>query len=132
MENGWVGFWGGGVMHNPTVCFAFFLLLSEFLHHPVSHHQEPLFRCFFNQHHRTLVKRKNHQIEDIRSPFEPWMSLYVCDTLASRVQTEVFRPSPAVWETLCVTFLVNRHMWEEVEGEQFIKVFFQRNVKIWF
>lgn len=30
-------------------------------------------------------------------------------TLATRVHTEVFHWSPAIRETRCVTFLVNRH-----------------------
>lgn len=46
-----------------------------------------------------------------------------------------FIKSPAVWETLCVTFLVNRHVqvgWRGGGGgrrgaiKQFVKVFFQK------
>lgn len=36
------------------------------------------------------------------------MSLHTYDTLARRVHTEVFRPSPAVWETRCVTLFFGK------------------------
>lgn len=91
----------GGDMHIPTVC-----LLSSSLRHPVSLRHEPLRCC--SQHHR-IAQKKNSPIKDIQSLFGAQMSLYMYDTLASHVHTEVFHQSPAVRETRCVTFLVNRH-----------------------
>lgn len=51
------------------------------------------------------IKLNKSPTEDIQSLFEPQMLL----TLASHVQAEVFHQPPALWETVCVTFLVNRH-----------------------
>lgn len=102
----------------------------------MSHHQEPLIRCF-SQHHRTLKKKKINQSRTFGCLFEPWMSPLTCTTHWPVMSKQrYFIKSPAVWETLCVTFLVNRHVqvgWRGGGGggrrgaiKQFVKVFFQK------
>lgn len=93
-------------MHNPTVCLLFH---SQFSHHPVAHRHEPLFRCF-SQTPQNCSER-NHPSRTFSTSLNR-RSLSTCRTQAGRVQTEVFHWSPAVRETCCVTFLVNRHRLE--------------------
>ena len=73
--------WGGWRKGNISV-LAFSSSLWV-LHRSVSLHHEPLL-LMFCQHHRIAqkgkIEKKNSPPEDIQSPFEPQMSLHMCDT----------------------------------------------------
>lgn len=92
-------------MHNPTVCLLSSSSLS-FASPCVTSSRALVADVLVNT---TESLKKIHQLRTFGACLNRGCPSSMCDTLASHVQTEVFHSSPAIWETVCVTFLVNRH-----------------------